>query len=248
MPGGGVYYMARFSLLYVKIDPIAILREALGENEPDLVACALMCEKSGCDGITLHLREDRRYIHDKDVLALKESIPGKFNLEIPLSDELIGVAKKVRPNQITVVPENVEERTTGRGLDVRGNMTKIMDTVKIFHDQDIMVSLCVEPNPEAIELSRECEADFIEIHTCKYCSALDKTETDKEIDRIYSAADHAVKIGIKVSAGQGLNYKNILPVLKARALEQVTIGHSIISRSVIVGLSQAVKEMLEIME
>ena len=248
MPGGGVYYRGRFCLLCVNIDHIATLREAQGGNEPDPAECAVLCEKAGCDGITVHLREDRRHIQDRDVFALKHVIRGKFNLEMALSDEIINIAQKVKPNQITIVPEKREEITAEGGLDVRKNMLKIKDTVKLFHDQNILVSLFIEPDIETIELSRECGADFIEINTGTYCNAVLKTGIDKEIDRIYSAANHAVKVGIKVSAGHGLDYKNITPVLYARALEEVNIGHSIISRSAFVGLSRAVKEMLEILD
>jgi pyridoxine 5-phosphate synthase len=248
MPGGGVYYRGHFCSLCVNIDHIATLREAQGGNEPDPAECAVQCEKANCDGITVHLREDRRHIQDRDVFALKHVIRGKFNLKLALSDEIISIAEKVKPNQITIVPEKREEITTEGGLDVRQNAAKIKDTVKLFRDQNILVSLFVEPDIDAIELSKEFGADFIEIDTGPYCNAVQKGEIDKEIDRIYSAANHAVKVGIKVSAGHGLSYSNIMPVLKARALEQVTIGHSIISRSLSVGLPQAVEEMLEILD
>lgn len=248
MPGGGVYYRGHFCLLCVNIDHIATLREAQGRNEPDPAECAVLCEKAGCDGITVHLREDRRHIQDRDVFALKQVVRGKFNLEMALSDEIINIAEKVKPNQITIVPEKREEIIAEGGLDVRKNMLKIKDTLKLFHDQNILVSLFIEPDIETIELSRECGADFIEIDTGTYCNAVLKAGIDKEIDRIYSAANHAVKVGIKVSAGHGLDYKNITPVLYARALEEVNIGRSIISRSAFVGLSRAVKEMLELLD
>ncbi len=248
MPGGGVYYRGHFCLLCVKIDHIATLREAQGGKEPDPAECAVLCEKAKCDGITVHLRQDRRHIQDRDVFALKSVIRGKFNLEIGLSDEIIGIAGKVKPNQITIAPEKRQEITTEGRLDIRKNGAKIKHTVSFFHDQDILVSLFVGPDVDAIELSKELGADFIEIDTGSYCSAVDKAGIDKEIDRIYRAADHAVKVGIKVSAGHGLSYGNIMPVLKTRALEQVSIGHSIISRSVFVGLPKAVEEMLEILD
>jgi pyridoxine 5-phosphate synthase len=235
-------------LLCVNIDHIAVLRELRGGNEPDPIESAVICEKSGCDGITAHLREDRRHIQDRDVFAIKDVIRGKFNLEMALSDEIISIAEKVKPNQVTIVPEKREEITPEGGLDVRQNEAKIKDTVKLFHDQNTLVSLFVEPDVETIELSKECGADFIEIHTGGYCNAVRKGGIDREIDRIYSAANHAVKVGIRVSAGYGLNYRNITPVLKARALEEVNIGHSIISRSLSVGLSKAVVEMLEILD
>ncbi len=248
MPGGEVAYRGHFFLLFVNVDHIATLREARKGNEPDPAQCALMCERGGCDGITVHLREDRRHVRDRDVFAIKDVIRGKFNLEMALSDEIINVGKKAKPYQITIVPEKREEITTEGGLDVRTNMLKIKDTVKLFHDHNVLVSLLVEPDIEAIELSKESGADFIEIHTGTYCNAVDKTQIDKEINRIYSAANHAVKVGIKVSAGHGLDYKNIMPVLYARALEEVNIGHSIVSRSLSVGLSKAVEEMLDILD
>jgi pyridoxine 5-phosphate synthase len=246
MPFGGAPMWS--VLLFVNVDHIATLREVRGGNEPDPVESAVICEKSGCNGITVHLREDRRHIQDRDVFAIKDAIRGKFNLAIALSDEIINIAKKVRPNQVTIVPEKREAITTEGGLDVRKNMLKIKDTVKLFHDQNIPVSLLVEPGIETIDLSKECEADFVEIHTGTYCNAVDKTVIDKEINRIYSAANHAAKVGINVNAGHRLNYKNIMPVLNAEGLTEVNIGHSIISRSVFVGLSRAVEEMLEILD
>jgi pyridoxine 5-phosphate synthase len=248
MPGYEVASRGHFFLLFVTIDHIVTLREARRGNEPDPAECALMCEKGGCDGITVHLREDRRHIQDRDVFAIKDVIRGKFNLEMALSDEIINIAQKVKPYQITIVPEKKEEITTEGGLDVITNMLEIKDIVKLFHDQNTLISLLVEPDIETIELSKESGADFIEIHTGAYCNAVHKTEIDREIDRIYSAANYAVEVGIKVSAGHGLTYKNIMPVLYARALEEVNIGHSIVSRSLSVGLSKAVDEMLDILD
>jgi pyridoxine 5-phosphate synthase len=234
-------------VLCVNIDHIATLREARGGNYPDPVEGAILCEKSGCDGITAHLREDRRHIQDKDVFELRKTVKGKFNLELALSDEIIEIAKKIKPDQVTIVPEKREEITTEGGLDVRKNKNKITDTVKLFHDLDILVSLFIEPEKDVVEISKECGADFIEIHTGTYCNAVRKTDLDKEIDRIYSAANHAIKTGIRINAGHGLNYANIQPVLKTPGLEELNIGHSIISRSVFVGLEYAVREMLELM-
>ena len=234
-------------LLCVNIDHIATLREARGGIDyPDTVEGAILCEKSGSAGITVHLREDRRHIQDKDVFALKDIVKGKFNLEMALSDEIIDIAANVKPGQVTIVPEKREEKTTEGGLDVRKNLKKISDTVSLFHRNNILVSLFIEPDKEAIDLSKECGADFIEIHTGTYCNALREDQINKEIDRIYSAADHAVNIGIKVNAGHGLNYSNLEPVLKTPGLLELNIGHSIISRSVFVGLPEAVKEMLQI--
>jgi pyridoxine 5-phosphate synthase len=234
------------TLLCVNIDHIATLREARGGVYPDPVEGAILCEKAGCDGITVHLREDRRHIQDRDVFALRDIVKGKFNLEMALSDEIIKIAEKLKPDQITIVPEKREELTTEGGLDVGRNMKKIAETVNLFHSFNIIVSLFIEPDKKVIDFSKECGADFIEIHTGTYCNGQDKDTIDKEIDRIYTAANHAVKIGIKVNAGHGLNYSNLKPVLKTPGLLELNIGHSIISRSVFVGLSKAVKEMLKI--
>lgn len=235
-------------LLGVNVDHIAALRQARGGNEPDPVEGALICEKNGCGIITVHLREDRRHIQDRDVFTIKDVIHKKFNLEIALSDEVITTAKKVKPNQVTIVSEKREEITTEGGLDVRKYVPKIKDTVKLFHDQNTLVSLFIEPDIDTIDFSKECGADFVEINTGTYCTAVEKIVADKEISRIYSAANHAGKVGLKVNAGHGLNYNNIIPVLNINGLAEINIGHSIISRAVFVGLSQAVQEMLDILD
>ncbi|MFH0976420.1 MAG: pyridoxine 5'-phosphate synthase [Spirochaetota bacterium] len=235
-------------LLCVNIDHIATLREARGGSYPDPVEGAKICENSGCHGITVHLREDRRHIQDKDVIKLKETVKGTFNLEMALSDEIINIAKKIKPDQVTIVPEKRKEITTEGGLDVRRNAKKISETITAFHKKNILVSLFIEPDIRAVEISKKCGADFIEIHTGSYCNAVKKTDIDKEIDRIYNAADHALNIGIKINAGHGLNYSNIKPVIKIPGLVELNIGHSIISRSVFTGLSDAVKQMLELIK
>ncbi len=248
MPGGGVYYRGHFSLLYVSLDSIGILRELRGDDEIDPIECVAMCEKGGCDGITVHLHEDRRDAQDIDVFAIRERIRGKLNLEIALSDEIIDIAMRVHPDKIIIVPEERGEYAAMTGLDLKTALPKIKGTVQIFHDQNMQASLCIEPEIETVELSKESGADFIEIHTGTYAGAVHDDDIDREIARIYSAASHAAKVGLKVSAGHGLTYKNIMPVLKARALEEVNIGHSIISRAVLVGLPKAVEEMLEILD
>ncbi len=247
MPGGGVYYRGHFFLLCLDIEYLAILKEKQS-NAPDLIESVLAFEKSGCDGSTAYLREDRRYVQEKDVFALKNAVVGKYNLEIALADENISIAKKVKPNQVVIVPENRHQITNQAGIDVEHNLTKIGNTVKLFHEDDILVSLCIEPELDTVELSKECGADFIQIDTGRYCSAVEKADIDREISRIYSAATHAVKVGLKVSAGHGLTYENITPVLYARALEEVDIGRSIISRSAVVGIPKAIDEMLEILD
>lgn len=236
------------TLLCVNVSHVAALRAARGGSGPDPVEAAAICAKTGCNSIAVHLYEDRRHIQDGDVFALRRAVTGKFNLEIALSDEIAGVAKEVRPDMVTIVPENKEQMTAEGGLDVRKNMPLIKNTIGSFHDQGIKVSLLVEPDAGAIELSKESGADFIEIHTGAYCNAVSKAEIDKEIERIYSASERAVRMEIRINAGKGLNYKNVVPLLNAPELLEVNIGHAIISRSEAVGLEAAVQEMMEILD
>jgi len=242
--------------LCVNIDHIATVRQARGGSYPDPLEGARLCEASGAHGITVHLREDRRHIQDRDVIALKEIVRGTYNLEMALSDDIIAVAKKVRPDQITLVPEKREEVTTEGGLDVAAHIGRIRSVVAQFHDIGTIVSLFIEPDEGVVERSKESGADYIEIHTGAYCNAADSKGWDpslempadvkRELERIYRAAERAVAIGIGVNAGHGLNRANLGPVLAARGLEELNIGHSIIARSIFVGLPAAVKELLDI--
>jgi len=236
------------TLLCVNVSNVAALRATKGGGGPGPVEAAAICAKTGCNSIAVHLYEDRRHIKDGDVFAIRRAVTGKFNLEIALSNEIAGIAKEVRPDRITIVPEKKEQMTAKGGLDVKKNMTQIKNIAKLFHDQDIKVSLLVEPDIETIELSKESGADFIEIHTGAYCNVLGKAEIDKEIERIYSASEHAVRMEIRINAGIGLNYKNVVPLLNAPELLEVNIGHAIISRSDSVGLEAAVQEMMEILD
>lgn len=242
--------------LCVNIDHIATVREARGTVYPDPLEGARLCEESGAHGITVHLREDRRHIQDRDVMALKDVVRGKYNLEMALSDEIIAIALKVRPHQVTLVPEKREEVTTEGGLDVTANFDRIETVVKKFHDAGIIVSLFIEPEKDAVSRSKETGADYIELHTGSYCLAADAfggdlhralpVDVKRELDRIYRAADCAAEIGIGVNAGHGLNACNLGPVLAARGLDELNIGHSIIARSIFTGLPGAVKELLDI--
>jgi len=247
MPMGGVPYYKR-TLLNVNIDSIATLREVRGENESNPVKGAIICESAGCDGITVSLWEDRHQLQDSDVFAVRDAVRGKFNLQIPLSGELFEVAQKVKPTQIILVPEKREGTIRGGGLYVRQYQQEIRDAAKLFHDQNILVALLIEPDTEVIELAKDSGADFVELHTGAYCNAGDKVAIDREINRIYNAANFALEVGIKVSAGHGLNYTNIVPVLDAKGLLEVTVGHSIISMAASAGLANAVYDMIEILE
>jgi pyridoxine 5-phosphate synthase len=247
--------MSRIKLC-VNIDHIATLRQARGSAYPDPLEGARLCEENGAHGITVHLREDRRHIQDRDVIGLKEIVKGKFNLEMALSDEIIAIAKKIKPDQITLVPEKRQEITTEGGLDVAAHFDRIRDVVKQFHDIGIIISLFIEPEKDLVYRSKETGADYIEIHTGTYCTAADDFGGDlywesppgvkRELDRICRAAEYASEIRIGINAGHGLNAYNLKPVLAARGLDELNIGHSIIARSIFIGLPAAVKELLAI--
>ncbi len=214
--------------------------------EPDPVHGAVLCELNGADGITVHLREDRRHIQDRDVLVLKETVRGKFNLEMAISDEIVDLALRVVPDQVTVVPEKRQELTTEGGLDVKGNFDALKRCTARFHEKGILVSFFIEPDHKTVDLSKKCGADFIEFHTGTYCNALAGPAREKELIRIYTAAENALALGVRVNAGHGLNLDNVIPLLKTGGLEELNIGHSIISRAVFTGLPDAVRQMKEV--
>ena len=229
--------------LCVNVDHVATIRQQRNGSEPDPVKAAFICEQNGADGITVHLREDRRHIQDKDVFALKETVRGKYSLEMALSDEIILIAKKVAPDQITLVPEKRHELTTEGGLDVNSNLKKIRQVVEEFHDIGVLVSLFIEPDKKTIELSRESGADFIELHTGTYCNVQGDDAVERELSRIQEAAQYAQQIGIRVNAGHGLDVGNVRPICQIKGLEELHIGYSIIAQSIFMGLPEAVKKM-----
>ncbi len=231
--------------LCVNIDHIATVRQARGGREPDPLHGAVLCEQNGADGITVHLREDRRHIQDRDVRLLKEIVRGKYNLEMALSEEIIRIALEVVPHQVTLVPEKRQELTTEGGLNVKANFDAIARAVERFRGKGILVSLFIEPDPETVELSKKSGAEFIEIHTGSYCNAAADAR-DRELDRILAAARLAADAGLRVNAGHGLTTVNVVPVLAVAGLEELNIGHSIISRAVFLGLGGAVREMKDV--
>ncbi|HQO01841.1 MAG TPA: pyridoxine 5'-phosphate synthase [Spirochaetota bacterium] len=234
------------TILCVNIDHIATLRQARGEYEPDPVEGAMICENNGADGITVHLREDRRHIQDNDVFALRDVVRGKFNLEMAMSDDIIEVAKRVVPDQITLVPEKRAELTTEGGLDVAGNISRIRDVIKVFHDLNVLVSLFIEPDVDIVSASKDAGADFIEIHTGRYCNAVEAEDVKREFEKMNHAAEYASNSGLRVNAGHGLKFNNVVPVLSLAGLEELNIGHSIISNAVFMGLPEAVRKMKKI--
>lgn len=232
--------------LNVNIDHVATLRQARLGKFPSVIRAAKLVEKAKADGITVHLREDRRHIQDKDVFELKEVIKTKLNLEMAVVPDIIKVALKVKPQWVTFVPEKRQELTTEGGLDVIKNKKKLGYIVKLFHKAGILVSFFVNPNVAQIRASKELNADFVEIHTGTYADATDKRKADIEFKKIKKAVLLAFKLKLKVNAGHGLNYNNIKRLTKIKEIEEFSIGHSIVSEAVFVGLEKAVRKMVKL--
>lgn len=232
--------------LGINIDHVATVRQARCTVEPDPVAAAVLCELAGCHGITVHLREDRRHIQDRDVEILKKTVRTKLNLEMAVTEEIIAFAERVRPDNVCLVPEKREEVTTEGGLDVAGNEEKVAEAVKRLRAAGIVVSIFIDPVENQIEAAGRAGADFTELHTGAYANARGEAEHGIELEKLIEAGKFAVGAGLRVNAGHGLTYWNVRPVLRIPRLEELNIGHSIISRAVLVGLERAVREMLEL--
>ncbi|HXG01770.1 MAG TPA: pyridoxine 5'-phosphate synthase [Bacteroidota bacterium] len=230
--------------LAINVDHVATLREARGGVEPDPVTAAAICELAGADGIVCHLREDRRHINDRDVRLLRETVKTKLDLEMAATEEIIRIAIETVPELVTLVPEKRQELTTEGGLDVRGNMSYLRDVIREFHRHEIEVSLFVDPVAEQIEASQQVGADMIEIHTGEYANARNEREAQKCLENIRAAARLGRELGLGVNAGHGLNYRNIRPIAAIEEIQEVSIGHAIISHAVFVGLERAVREMI----
>jgi len=229
--------------LGVNVDHVATVRQARKTVEPDPVAAAALAELAGADGITIHLREDRRHIQDRDLKLLKETVRTNLNLEMAASEEIIEIALEYRPDQATLVPEKRQEVTTEGGLDVPRNRDLLSRAIARLKDAGIMVSLFVDPSPEVIGVSAEIGADAVELHTGCYANAGTEKEREHELELLKDAANLAEENGLKVLAGHGLTYFNIRPITTIEQLVEVNIGHSIISRAVLVGMERAVREM-----
>ena len=231
--------------LGVNIDHVATLRQARGGNEPDPVTAAAMAELSGADGITVHLREDRRHMQDRDVMLLRRTVQTHLNLEMAATDEMVAIAMKVVPDYVTLVPEKRQELTTEGGLDVVRQTQKLAGKIDLLHQAGIMVSLFVDPDLEQLKACVRVKADYVEIHTGAYCDSKGKAK-GAELSKLEEAIKAGRKLGLGVNAGHGLNYQNIRPVLALGGVEEYNIGHSIIARAVLVGLDRAVREMAEL--
>lgn len=233
--------------LAVNIDHIATIREARGGEEPDPVTAAHLCELAGAQGIVCHLREDRRHINDRDLRLLRDSVKTKLDLEMAAVDEIIKIAIETLPDLVTFVPEKRQELTTEGGLDVRGNRHRMRDVIRDMHRQEIPVSLFIEPTIDQVEAAHEVEADFVELHTGSYANARTVGEQETLLEEIRKAARLARELGMGVNAGHGLNYTNIIPFRGIEEIEEVSIGHAIISRAVFTGLDRAVRDMVQLL-
>ena len=234
--------------LGLNVDHIATVRQARGGIEPDPVTAAALGELAGAEGITIHLREDRRHIQDRDLEILRRTVKTKLNLEMAATQEMVRIALKVKPEQVTLVPEKRQELTTEGGLDVVVHAKLITDAVKRLRDGGIVVSLFVDPNQEQVKAANKTGADCIEIHTGSYAEAVGWPAQERELEAIDTAIKLARKVGLIVNAGHGLNYVNIKPLAAIGGIEEYNIGHSIIARAMLVGLDRAVKDMVELIK
>ena len=242
------------SRLNVNIDHIATIRQARRTNEPNPVSAAVICELAGADGITTHLRSDRRHIQDYDLIALKQVVITHLNVEMAATDEMVEIATRVKPDVVTLVPERPQEITTEGGLDVVSNQKAVRSAIKNLNDAGIFVSLFIDPDVEQIKASGKMGAYQAEICTASYARLNEHPgdptvrrirEIEKELTRIAAAARLATKSGLKVSAGHGLTYRNVGAVARIPEIEEFNIGHNIIARAALVGLDRAVREMIE---
>ncbi|MCA0770523.1 pyridoxine 5'-phosphate synthase [Vibrio vulnificus] len=233
--------------LGVNIDHVATLRNARGTKYPDPVHAAEVAERAGADGITIHLREDRRHITDRDVRILRETLQTRMNLEMAVTDEMIEIALKTQPEYVCLVPEKREELTTEGGLDVAGHLDKIKAATEKLTAAGIKVSLFIDADREQIDAAKACGAPFIELHTGHYADAATEADQLDELKKIAAGASYAADLGIMVNAGHGLTYHNVAPIAALPEIYELNIGHAIIGRAVFDGLHKAVADMKAIM-
>ena len=232
--------------LGVNIDHVATVRQARRTYEPDPVWAAALAEFGGADTITLHLREDRRHIQDRDLEILRETVTVKLNLELACNSEVVDIACRVRPDQATLVPERREEVTTEGGLDVIAHRKAVEDATRRLQAAGIIVSLFIDPDPRQIDVSRELGAEAIELHTGQYALAAAGKAQAAELESLVKAAHQAREARLTLHAGHGLNYRNVRPIARLEGISELNIGHSIVARALMVGFQQAVREMKEL--
>ncbi|MFQ3615036.1 MAG: pyridoxine 5'-phosphate synthase [Cyanobacteriota bacterium] len=233
--------------LGVNIDHIATVRQARRTVEPDPVAAAVIAELAGADGITVHLREDRRHIQERDVRLLRQTVRTHLNLEMAATDEMVAIALEIKPDYVTLVPERREEVTTEGGLNVAGQVSRLSDVVGQLQGSGIPVSLFIDPDATQIAAAAQVGSQWIELHTGRYAEASSETEREVELSHLEDASTQAIDLGLRVNAGHGLTYWNVGPVARIPGMEELNIGHSIVSRAVLVGLDRAVREMRQAM-
>jgi len=232
--------------LAINVDHVATVRNARGITEPDPVAAAAICELAGAAGIVVHLREDRRHINDRDVRLLRETIKTRMNLEMGANKEIIEIALNLKPDMVTLVPEKRKELTTEGGLNVAGQKKKLGKTISRMNKAGIPVSLFIDPESKQVKAAHAIGATYVELHTGRYCDATSETEQEKEYQHIAAAAEEAYQMGLRVNAGHGLDYQTTARIAALDTIEELSIGHAIITRAVYVGLDQAVREMKKI--
>ncbi len=229
--------------LGVNIDHVATVRQARRTNEPDPVWAAALAELGGADGITIHLREDRRHIGDRDLRILRETVTVKLNLEMACEAEIVEIACQTKPDQATLVPEKREEITTEGGLDIVGNYDRVASAVERLREAGISVSLFLDPDPRQIEQAAKMKVDAVELHTGQYALARPGIAREKELENLQQVSALVVQSGLALHAGHGLTYRNVQPVAAIDGMHELNIGHSIIARAFMVGLQEAVREM-----
>lgn len=234
-------------ILGVNVDHVATVREARKTFEPDPVMAATLAVLGGAEGITVHLREDRRHIRDRDLRLLREVVQGELNLEMGATEEMVKIALEIKPDMVTLVPEKRQELTTEGGLDMVGRKANLKETVRKLHEAGIPVSLFINPHIMDVDISKEAAADMVEIHTGQYANKKGKKQ-DEELHRVSEAAKVAARLGLFVNAGHGLNYHNVGRIAAIEGIRGLYIGHSIISRAVLVGMERAVREMKELIK
>ncbi len=234
--------------LGVNVDHVATLRQARGTRYPDPVAAALLAERSGADSITIHVREDRRHIQDRDLEVLSATIQTRINLEMAVTDAMLSLAVAAGPADCCLVPESRAELTTEGGLDVAGQAEKIAAACGELEAAGIRVSLFIDPEPEQLDASRECGARVVELHTGTYSDAVDEEVQTRELARVAAAAEYGSKLGLRIHAGHGLHYHNVQPIAALSEIVELNIGHAIVSRAVFDGLATAVADMKALMQ
>ncbi len=235
--------------LMVNVDHIATVRQARRGDEPDPVLAAALAELGGCDGIIVHLREDRRHIQDRDLELLRRTVTTRLNLEMAAVSEMVKIARQIKPEMATLVPEKREELTTEGGLDIITHGKSVRSAVRALQQAGIAVSLFVDPDPRQIKAAKkQAGADYIEIHTGSFANAQSGVPEEQELQRIREAAALACRLGLGINAGHGLHYTNIKRLLRIREIEEFSIGHSIIARALMVGMQQAVRDMITVLQ